>query len=239
MRIVSEFKDYYDCIQGVAQDRSLVFVRKPKEVDYGWKGINSPTYPFPTFAGYYRWRDDDFVVDNYTVGFCGKIYPLVRVARGDEKAFKFCYSVEEIDGFVEANYKKKSIEGYYAKKWEWGRTHWSHGCRRAEFEKWFEKYKNEYTTRYEKFFLENYCPVFLGRYSSKDRGEKKVVYNGCLKDVEFYRIFDPYMAFQEISMYLGGLAVPLKPIPEISDEVMAEIKGFDRFSFRKEPSKRK
>jgi len=243
MRIVSEFRDYYDGIQGVAQDRSLVFVRKPREVDYEWKGINCPTYPFPVFSGYYRHvQDQDLVVDNYTVGFCGKIYPVVEVSRwtGSDRVSEFCYNLGEIDSFVEANFKKKQIEGYRSKKWEWGRTPWQHGCRRGEFEKYFEKYK-EYTANpfYEKYFLENHSPVFLGTYKGKNGGEKKVVYNGCLKEVEFYRIFDPYMTFQEISMYLGGLAVPQKPMLEISDEVMAEIKGFNKYSFRKDPSGKK
>lgn len=247
MRIVSEFKDYYDCIQAMGQDRSLVFVRKPKEVDYSWKGINSPVYPFPVFSGYYGAvyykgrKHDDFIVDNYTVGFCGRLYPVIETSMwvsGEGRRSAFCYSLEEIDAFVEGNYKQKWIDGYYTKKWEWGKTCWQHGCRRTEFEKFFEKYK-EYASKYERYFLENHAPVFLGTYKSGNGGEKKVVYGGCLKEVEFYRIYDPYMAFQEISMYLGSMAVPQKPMPEISDEVMAEIKGFDRWSFRKEPSKRK
>ena len=48
------------------------------------------------------------------------------------------------------------------------------------------------------------------------------------------RIKDPYTAYQELSMYLGNMAFPNKPIPTISDEVMAEIKGFNKFSFRKD-----
>jgi hypothetical protein len=36
-------------------------------------------------------------------------------------------------------------------------------------------------------------------------------------------------------MWLNNQAEPRKPIPEISDEIMVEIKGFDkRYSFRKD-----
>jgi hypothetical protein len=45
--------------------------------------------------------------------------------------------------------------------------------------------------------------------------------------------------YQEIAMFLGGLATPQKPIPVPSDKDMVSIKGFDRFSFRKEPTKKK
>jgi hypothetical protein len=31
----------------------------------------------------------------------------------------------------------------------------------------------------------------------------------------------------------------MKPIPEISDDDMRDVKGFDKWSFRKEPSKKK
>ena len=40
-------------------------------------------------------------------------------------------------------------------------------------------------------------------------------------------------------MFISNLAVPLKPIPKIDDKTMAEIKGFDKWSFRKEPGKKK
>jgi hypothetical protein len=65
-----------------------------------------------------------------------------------------------------------------------------------------------------------------------------MAWNACLKDLEFFRIVDPYTAFQEIAMFLGGLAVPLKPIPHVDDKTMVEAKGFDKkWSFRKEPQK--
>ena len=51
---------------------------------------------------------------------------------------------------------------------------------------------------------------------------------------------DSYTAFQELQMYFGGLAAPIKPIPHISDADMLIAKGFDKkFSFRKDPTKKK
>ena len=60
--------------------------------------------------------------------------------------------------------------------------------------------------------------------------------------IDFYLDFwgtvvDPYTAFQEIAMFLGGMAMPLKPIPHLSDEIIAASKGFDKYSFRKDKSK--
>jgi hypothetical protein len=64
------------------------------------------------------------------------------------------------------------------------------------------------------------------------------VYNGSLKELEFFRLLDTYTAFQEIAMFLGGLAVPLKEIPEVPDKIMVGVKGFDQWSFRTPPTKR-
>ena len=66
-----------------------------------------------------------------------------------------------------------------------------------------------------------------------------LVVNGILKDFDFVKLFDPYQAFQELQMYLSNIAVPLKPIPEIDDVTMAEAKGFNKWSFRKERSSKK
>jgi len=60
--------------------------------------------------------------------------------------------------------------------------------------------------------------------------------NGELKKFEFFRVLDPFQTFQELYMYLGGLAVPDKPLPKLDDKTMAEIKGFNKYSFRKDKS---
>ncbi len=81
----------------------------------------------------------------------------------------------------------------------------------------------------------------LGRHSVGmflEKTQRKIVYNASLKELEFFRLFDPYTAFQEISMFLGGLAVPLKEIPQVPDKIMVGIKGFDQWSFRKLPGKK-
>lgn len=225
MRIISPFKDYYDCVQATGQDQNMVYLRTPKETE--------PSYPFPCFLNYCYSSSHDFRLINHTVGFCGKLYPVIEVIKLGTDTNKFCYTVEDVDAFIEANYKDKEIEAYYSKKWA---KNWTNGCQKVKFQRFFDEFKGN-DPCYDKYFRDNHCPVFLGVY--KSNRENTVTYNACLKDVEFYRIFDPYMAFQEISMYLGGMAVPQKEMPEISDKIMSEIKGFDKYSFRKDPVKKK
>lgn len=63
------------------------------------------------------------------------------------------------------------------------------------------------------------------------------IVDACLKDYEFFRLKDPYTDFQEIQMYLGSvLSNNQEKIPKIDDKTLAQAKGFDKWSFRKEPS---
>lgn len=61
-----------------------------------------------------------------------------------------------------------------------------------------------------------------------------------LKDLEFYKYFPTQEAFQEIHMYLGGVLGfnnPHVPVPD--DKTMRDIKGFNKWSFKKEPTKKR
>lgn len=59
--------------------------------------------------------------------------------------------------------------------------------------------------------------------------------NSNLKSLEFYKVLDPYTAFQEISMWVGGVLTNNPPeMVEIKDErVILAKHGMDHTSFRK------
>ena len=69
----------------------------------------------------------------------------------------------------------------------------------------------------------------------KHSREYKIVYNECLKELEFFRLMDTFTAYQELQMYFGAMAQPNRPVPQVSDKDMISIKGFDNWSFRKPP----
>ena len=106
-----------------------------------------------------------------------------------------------------------------------------------------EKLFNEFEAKkenYKELFIKEKCPVIVGEWCSPHLGNPcKMIFNASLKDYEFFRVVEPYTAFQEIQMFMSNLAVPLKPIPEIPDKIMVDIKGFDKWSFRKMPKDKK
>ena len=232
MRIKSDFHDYYDSVQAQGQDQSLLYLRKEEELRYergqGW--------PFPRMGVHRYWLTKPLSVDDIIIGFCGKIYPLVKVNKsgcyGSDTNPVICYTLEEVDAYIDANFKKRQLEGYYDKKNRYSRN-WSHYARHCDFEQFFQQC-NDCKGRFENLFLEHRAPLFVGKENGR-HGDMVITFNAPLKEWDFFRLFDTYTAFQEITMFLGGIAVPLKPIPDIPDKIMVGIKGFDEWSFRKPP----
>jgi hypothetical protein len=169
------------------------------------------------------------------IGFCGKIYPLITcetLPAPLEDARIFCYSEEAVDKFIEENCDKHQKSKYHAK----GYVRNGIGLRSREVKKFFLE-GEQHKDNYEKKFEEKKSPIFVCK--STIRWKRTIQWNACLKDYQFYQVFDTYMAYQEISMFLGSLAMPEKPIPTLDDKTMAESKGFNKWSFRKEPTKKR
>ncbi len=172
----------------------------------------------------------------YFIGFCGKIYPVTALYHEDQydshgnELRTFCYTIEEVDEFINKEQDKKTLKRYYDNK-EWG---W---FRQKCVKEFFEKAK-PFRNRYEKMFVDSGHPIFVfDTWQNKDY-KYRLTYNRVLKDLKFFKIFPIALAYQEIAMYLGGILGQANPtIPEISNEDKISSKGFDKYSFRKDKSK--
>lgn len=230
MRIISSFKDYYDSAMGYGVDYDSVWLREEKEIKRG---------PGPRGPRTYQHQNIDFKYSSHNIAFCGKLYGCVKVAKlkeGRPVIEAICYKIEDIDKFVEANFKKKQIKYYYehnkSSSFSYSRRAFESGMyygNRKAFEFFFKEIDKYSEDKVEKFLIENNTPICVDNQL-----------NAFLKDWEFYRVVDPYTAFQEIQMFFGRLRSPERPIPYVSDADMLEAKGFDpKWSFRREPGKKK
>ncbi len=238
MRIISSFHDYYDSVQFHGQDKSMVYVRSPREVilkhprrlSYRRHGgqtekLESDEWPFPVVFNRWVWMPDALSIREFIIGFCGKIYPMLRVSAIRQlDTYALCYDVAQVDAFVEQMCTKRQVADYSRKK-RW-RTDSSHD----EIEAFFAECQKR-TNAYQHIFIENKCPIFVGQLSTH---ACSIMYNAALNMLEFYRIIDTYTTFQELAMYFGNIAQPNKPIPAVSDKDMIVAKGFDKHSFRKD-----
>lgn len=234
MRIIADRdkRDYYDCVQACAQDRTTLYVRREEEI-YLERG----QWPFPSLSYYTL----PHLSDMYIIGFCGKIYPMIQMsAKGEgygETIPVFCYSMEELDEFLKTAIKSDEWEYYLGKRkrtrWSGWRT-WGSLSKQRNFVSFFENCKRD-QDKHREMFVEKQCPVFVARESGR-RGGAYLTWNALLEPLGFMRIFEPYTAFQEVQMFMNNMAVPQMPMPVIPDEIKAESKGFNKWSFRTPPA---
>ena len=208
MRIIDKRHDYYDVGMGLGFDDSIVYIRTEKEID-----------EHPLIPHYSQWETGRWLY----IGFCGKIYPVCRISYGFQT--DFCYSINDVDKFVSAYFNKFDKASYFGEK---NNKYNQYKYTRGNLKIQFEEHKYSY---YKSLFREYNTPIF-----AVVPFDRRIYINPLLRPYHFYKVMDPYTAFQEISMYVGGvLLAPTKPIPVMSDSIKIQSRGFDKYSFRKPP----
>ena len=204
--------------------------------------VREVAVPFPHCDYLGREQRYNFLrVTHGLIGFCGRIYPVAEV--WDRRLLAkpaFCYCVDEVDDYVKTNVPAREAMGYDGKPRNW-RNGWQIGERRKDFAEFFAKYQRE-ADNYACLFEQHRAPVWTAE-QNYDRDQHvwrtTLRLNECLNHWQFYRVKDPYQAFQAIQQWLSNQAAPERPIPHIPDEILAEAKGFTKHSFRKDPSKKR
>jgi len=237
MRIISSFRDYYDSVQGVAQDRETIWLREPKMVPDTLHGLKDKLY-----LGSNRVVTIDYV----RIGFCGVIYSLV-VLDGTVH-----YEIETIEKWFEENLKKRQFEAFLSDGFFRVDGCYWHGPSKKKLIAWLknENHKDSVFLDGRKLQPAEFTgtePIIIssGEMTKKDPKDiwssiPMMTVNGCLAYYEFFRVVDPYTAFQKLYAWKCNQANPNPVIPEVSDKDMIVAKGFDlKTSFRKEKSKDK
>jgi len=235
MRILSPWADYYDVAASSGVDKAITYLRLTEE------------RPLPTNLKVPITRSNErykeITYQTRLIGFCGVLYSVVEFHIRDHKAF--CYSLEEADWFAKKFLSKKDMAAYNTGGSRyWRRRHFL-PVRRHDLEKFFREAEQQRDLLSNEFFLDLEAPIFLIQHGKVLPGrvercngtwvrKLQLLINPCLKDMEFYRIKDPYTAFQEIQMFLGSQAHPEPRMLRTSDEDLARSKGFDERSFRME-----
>lgn len=213
MRIKSPFKDYYDGLQGLDLEREPFYFRKTREADsdhYWQRDHNVSGYTL------YRWL----------IGFCGKLYPFLEFTPpqkdgAPKSSANYFFHFHELEKWARTTLKKRELEVFEKQT----KAH----------ELWFQ---NGHTGNcFDTFFDRFDTPIWLvGKnpgFQAWNERKEKVIVSPRLAAFNFARIVPPYQAWMELTRFLSNKAAPPKPIPPISNEDMRDIKGFDKWSFRK------
>jgi len=215
MLIVSKFHDYYDVGMKTGVDKTCVYERETQTIERGFLA----TTKYAT-----GWHGS-------VLAFCGEFYPFLFYVDHYEIT-RYIWTLEEA---LELNFPKE--------RWRYG--YWNeYSLSTPQGVKKFFEQKYEHL---KELFHQYRTPIFgfepvLGRRYSwmKDEKYRSLELNPCLKNIQFYKVKNPIVAFQEIAMFMSGvIGAPPKQLIEVSDEVKAASRGHDGpYSFRKPPGKR-
>ena len=230
MRIISPFHDYYDGVQRMGQDPTLVYVRRESEGDPG-----QVPGAFLRSSMYVRDERHQAEILGVTIGFCGMLHPCFEVLTGEAEDWFFPDLDEAYKAVVasaESRAMRRELEDRIAsdEESEYGFRHGGAISRRA-----VEEWTRAHAARDDEPFIRLGCPVFAVLQETRQghRIVTRLIRNPRLLPFGFQRVMDPYSAYQELAMYLSGpLAERNDPPQDIDDETLARAKGFDRRSFR-------
>jgi hypothetical protein len=218
MKIISNFKDYYDSINYPGDD-TLLFKRIETEEIIDTSNIKKLD-PIILSQAYYCCigHRGKYEMTGYCdidiIGFCGSFYVRHPINTKFEKPdIKIEHTISKFEDYV------KSIKPETSKFW---------------FINKYERFTNIRNYFKNTFIDKNVVYFRISNYKST-RNYLNITYHfKNLKDIRFQRIFDPYTAFQEIEMFLGNYLNTNKEIVDIKDnKVLLEAKGFDnKTSFR-------
>lgn len=263
MRIIGG-KDYYDHGMGLGYDpEDPVVLVRDKDYNNFFGPDSYKEFPFlremekeaglriNRWATYnsFRVNGKELLINGVSVFFCGKIYQGLRINfyKDDvydyRKPFKVIWSSEEFYSLLE----KKS--GSPITDWERGTYSYRDGTIHfLPIEDTFTLHssiKNYFDSRNPSDELMQFVRdrrlsfiTYRPSYNQSGIGDNKNWYlnHDDLGTVEFFKVFDPYQAFQELSMWVGNMPAMSHDMYQLSDKELVIKHGFDKWSFRKMPS---
>ena len=245
MRIIGG-RDYYDGVQSVGQDRTLVYSRSPRDKAKTFKqseaGLQAVEYMSLALDGA-KWREIENVIKDgelryhlvpIVVWFAGKRFGGVRVLK--QKHYSSIYADHLVTLWSEDDVH--AFVGQFGLK-VGERSIYSRALSGDQLATWFS---NKGAKAEQNWLIENRIAIAVSALELPDsfrrwRDDKTWMID-CdgLKEIEFQKVMPPWEAFQELSMWIGGvIAHPGRPTVEIESDKTKLVKhGFNKASFRKE-----
>jgi hypothetical protein len=219
MRIISTFKDYYDCMARYDDDYDTILLRKKEEViqipfDLSFLEDNKRITYFNIYTG-----DLDIGLKPIVIFFAGKAYPfLKKIEKTTNTVVKsFIFDKEEALSLIKKNCKdSKNIVN--------------------RFFDYFNKEREEFNN-----LCYNFGPIFGMFFNSHNEyylriNDRCVLIekNIKLEDYGFHKFLPPYIAYNELRNFVYNMSYPSRPIPEMPNDIKIHQAGFDlKTSFRK------
>jgi len=240
MRIHSKFKDYYDTALSHGIDKTLHFVRKTetlernKKTDDVFEKVEKVFNDIPLQQKY--WRSDRTSFMPIVIFFCGKTYLVYHFEAKTSLDVKedYFHKLEQLLEYEDIIEKTKKTK---YKPWR-PTLHFT--------QETISNIMKTINGQPHKLNVDLKTPIIVAKlkgsgYYGYKKDDIEIILNDSLRQYNFMKHADPYTAFQELSMFIGGvIGSPDPPMIKISEKDKIISKGFDpKYSFRKMPTKRK
>ena len=214
MRIVSDFKDYYDVAGAYDSERDVIVEREQYEADLHLDKSNCHEMRRNLMHVCVWNRRGNFAI-RYLY-FCGEIYPLIepRLPWTHLQDLPVMYP-QHIP--KDLNYLGDDDRLPADAMQELGKE-----LKRQVQEEHPECFSAIISLPSNSYLRDNSGRIRLA-----------ISFNPLLKDLQFYRVLDPYSAYQTIDEFTGRNRGD-KVIKPASDSELIQSKGYDSHSFRKE-----
>ena len=250
MRLISNYKDYYDhyARNRNVSDMNYIWNRKTEEVSVDF-AIPRPLQLEVNVLSKFKSSFEPFA-KVLVVWFCGRAIPIIerheRRTNGYFGSWEVSY-VNELGLLPDRlqrdwqEISKSKYDNFYKdalKIMDLANEPWmSVDFKPILLEGKVRPVKLEVVEMHRKLGTPVFCSYLQNIWEDKP----KVVVNPDLSKLEFHKFVDSYSAFQELEQFVSNQMAPIdsrmdQPVP---DKINAESHGFDKFSFRKEPSKGK
>lgn len=228
MRIISNFRDYYDSVQMYGYDPNLIYHRTtveydqfnpelkrrlPDDIHMALDPIFNIVKSMPRYLKVKGQRRDQMMRPS-VIGFCGKLIPMFmkdgafNVYGNDPPTWE--YNLDNIgdiesDGFSIFSEQNLNL------------TTWGNVLKQCD-------------QKFDAVFQALKSPLFMVQSS---RWIYDITINPQLKKYKFYRLVPATEAYQSIAMYLGCQLATESIVHNVPDKYLIEKKGFDiKTSFR-------
>lgn len=240
MKIISNFKDYYDAVLRHNQDPLPVFVRKNQEVqiEYHKRSKTPEEQEFlklvsPLSAALQRLPACGYA-NRGVVAFCGKLHYYYRLGgwrTNGRVGGAICYTLDQIIDALQASsdyaYKeiaKKLLDPNHVSN---KKHYWRYSRSPLTLSSWKSFQEKKQTTLPDEVFRSFKSPILLIENDTFEVNPRLNQYN-------FASQVDPYTAYQELDMFIGNnMVVQEDPNAHMTDDLKRHAKGFDEWSFRK------
>ena len=232
MRIISNFKDYYDGLQDPTND--LLYIRFKQEIINSreiFDVINTPKgIALKSYDYLLSNSKNTYSYSLQRLIFCGKVYTSVCLKVDDHHN----PTVEYIHGYTKYYWTTESFLKENRSSSKKIRNSFLYD-KLIDVEEALSSSAQLDTKALE--LCHKYNVPIIGKHRDSIYEDYKTYSNAPLSQYQFHSAMDIYQTFQELSMFIGGVLTRKESLPVMTNKEKLVSHGMDDMSFKKFPTK--